>query len=83
MKTADLCRKHGISEASFYIISAVQMLIVTHQNRDQGSLPTNRLEWQGTIWEGINKPDPIPPHLDRIVAAIKDTCRPAIQEAVK
>jgi len=65
------------------IISAVQMLIMTHQNRDQGSLPTNRLEWQGIIWEGINKPDPIPPHLDRIVAAIEDTCRPAIQEAVK
>jgi hypothetical protein len=65
------------------VISAVQMLIMTYRDRDQGSLPGDRRDWQAIMWEGRDKADPIPANLDRIVEEIENTCRPAIQEAAK
>jgi hypothetical protein len=65
------------------IISAVQMLIMTYPNRYQGSLDSDRSEWEGIIWEGRNAADTIPGTLDRVVEAIEKTCRQAIQEATK
>jgi hypothetical protein len=62
------------------VISAVQMLLMTHRNREQGSLPNDRREWQEVIWAGRNKADPTPGRLDNIVKMIEATCRPAIQE---
>ena len=74
-------------EALFYIraeiISAVQMLIMTYRDRDQGSLPSDRAKWQHVIWDRQNKADPIPGKLDSIVETIETTCQPAIQEAGK
>ena len=65
------------------VISAVQMLIMTYRDRDQGSLPADRRDWERIMWERRNPADPIPGNLDRIVEAVENTCRPAIQEAAK
>jgi hypothetical protein len=62
------------------IISAVQMLIMTHRQREQGSLPNDRRDWQDIIWARRGATDPIPSRLDEIVKEMESTCRPAIQE---
>lgn len=65
------------------LVVAVQMLINTHRDRGEGSLPKNRRKWEETIWARYAENDPIPSRLDRTVEAIEATCRPAIQESVK
>jgi hypothetical protein len=65
------------------VISAVQMLIMTYRDRDQGSPPSDRAKLQDVIWDRHNKADPIPGKLDRIVEAIENISRPAIQEAAR
>jgi hypothetical protein len=62
------------------IISAVQMLVMTHRDRDQGSLPADRRKWRGVVWEGSNPEDPIPAGLNRIVKTIENICQPVIQD---
>jgi hypothetical protein len=65
------------------ILSAVNMLLATHQQRDLGSLPNDRRRWQDVIWAGRNETDRIPARLNQIVETIEATCRPAIQEVVR
>lgn len=62
---------------------AASMLINTHQNRDQGSLPQNRIAWEATIGWAAPEDDKIPPRLDALIYAIEKICRQAIQEAAK
>jgi hypothetical protein len=61
------------------IIVAVQMLVWTHQDRSQGSLPENRRAWERVIWDMQSKDDPIPDRLNRAVEAIEAICRPVLQ----
>ena len=65
------------------ITTSVQMLVMTYDKRQFGSLPQDCRNWEGIIWEGINKDDRIPARLTEIVEAVEKTCRPAIQEAVQ
>ena len=65
------------------VVSAVQMLIMTYRERDQGCLPSERRGWQAVIWEGRNEANLISGKLDRIVESMENICRPAIQEAAK
>ena len=70
-----------IFKVQIEIRTAVQMLIMTYPQRDLGSLPTDRREWQAVIWDTQSKDDPIPSRLNRIIEGIEAICRPVIQEA--
>jgi hypothetical protein len=61
---------------------AVHMLTVTHKMHKTPELETKRRKWCMTIFGGADEDD-IPNRLDAIVSAIEETCRPAIQQAVK
>ena len=65
------------------IVVAVQMLISSHRQGDHSSLPQARETWRTSIGWGMPDQDMIPGRLDRIVEAIENICRPAIQEAAK
>jgi hypothetical protein len=58
------------------IFIAVRMLMITHRQRDQGSLSA----WEMTIGWGGQAPDPIDVRLNQIIADIDEICRPVIQE---
>jgi hypothetical protein len=65
------------------IITAVRMLITTYRNRDEGSLPINRVKWEAGIGWSPSDDDEIPARIDAIVSTIERICRPAIQEAAR
>jgi hypothetical protein len=69
-----------IFKVQIEIRTAVRMLLVTHQQRDMGSLPNDRREWEAIIWDTQSKGDPIPARLNRIIEGIEAICRPVIQE---
>jgi gas vesicle protein len=61
------------------IVIAVQTLIRLH-GQPPGTVPNEILiEGRNTIWALLDKNDPIPGRLDRIVEVIEKTCRPVIQ----
>lgn len=64
------------------IRTAVHMLTVTHKMDKTPERETNHTKWCATIFRGADEDD-ISKRLDAIVRAIKETCRSAIQEAVK
>jgi hypothetical protein len=64
------------------IVTAVDMLLITHRDRKTDSLASDMQEWQRAIWGG-RREDPISKKLDSIVAAIEETCRPIIQAVVQ
>jgi hypothetical protein len=64
------------------IITAVDMLIITHRDKKTDSLAKDRQEWQRTIWGG-RRDDPVSRKLDSIVVAIEKTCRPVIQADIQ
>jgi hypothetical protein len=64
------------------IFIAVRMLIMTYEQRQSGSLPDDRREWQRVIWE-MSEEDPIRARLDQVVEAIEAICRPVIQEVAQ
>jgi hypothetical protein len=61
------------------VMVAVRMLVMTYRDRQEGSLPVNRQEWQGMIWDVGAENDPIAMRLNQIVSAIEGICRPVIQ----
>jgi hypothetical protein len=64
------------------IVVAVRLLINTHRQRDDGSLPQNRRTWEASVGWALED-DKIPGRLDALINTIEKICRPAIQEAVK
>ena len=64
------------------IISAVEMLLVTHRDAEAGVPVPQRKEWRQTIWSGRTE-DEILKSMDCIIARIEGTCRPAIQGGVR
>jgi hypothetical protein len=65
------------------IIVAVQMLIETYRDRNEGTLPNDRKEWEKIIgWRPIGE-DPIARRIDLAIDAIERVCRPVLQKAVR
>ena len=62
------------------ILTAVRMLMMTYEQRQFGSLPDDRRNWQRVIWE-MSDGDPIRSRLERVIEAMEATCRPAIQDS--
>jgi hypothetical protein len=65
------------------ILVAVRMLIGTHQQRQMGSLPSDRKPWETTMSWVHTQVDPIAVRLAGVIEAVEKICRPAIQEVVK
>jgi hypothetical protein len=59
------------------------MLIRTEGRGSSETQVTNRERWETVIWWGAPDDDPIARRLDDAVAAIENTCRPAIQEVIR
>lgn len=59
---------------------SVQMLIITHRQREQGSLPEDRRKWEATMGWGMPESDKISPRLDQVIDAIEPICKPVIQD---
>jgi hypothetical protein len=62
------------------VLIAVRMLISTHRNCDQGTLPATRREWEAVMGWVDPETDGIPRRLDQAVEAIEKTCRTATGE---
>jgi hypothetical protein len=55
------------------------MLLETYKQRQFGSLPQDRRNWEAVIWD-IGPGDPIRARLNHITEAIEATCGPVIRE---
>jgi hypothetical protein len=61
------------------IFVAMRMLVTTHRQRYEGSLPEDRKVWEMTVgWPHVT-PDPIDARMAAVVETIEKICRPIIQ----
>ncbi len=61
------------------VLVAVRMLITTHRNQTEGSLPRDRGMWEAKIGWGLTDTDPIAVRLDAAINVIEAIFRPAIE----
>lgn len=65
------------------LITSVMMLIQTYEQRDQGSLPQDRQEWEKAIGWRTLEGDKIAERLDTVITSLERICRPIIEAAMK
>jgi hypothetical protein len=61
------------------IFIAVRMLITTHKQRADGSLPQDRKQWETTIGWPHTEFDPVATRVDGAVQVMEAICQPVIQ----
>jgi hypothetical protein len=67
-----------LSQIRSEILSAVNMLILTYEERAIGNLPERRQQWEEIIGRRLTDRDAIAIRLDRVVEDISSICRPII-----
>jgi hypothetical protein len=69
-----------LSQIRSEILSAVNMLILTYEDRALGNMPDSRKKWEEIIGRRLTDQDPIGIRLNRVVEDISSICRPIILE---